>query len=889
MKTQKTILASIFALMFTSAHGAQEVDKNATSEKPEEKVERIIVTGVFKSSSEDGSAVAISTVDEDQLRRTMATGAADVLKDIPGVFVNSALGEVRNIVYSRGISANSLDGNNGYFYVSLQEDGLPVQNAIMTNYGPDLFTRVDLMTRRVEAVRGGAATITGANAPGGIFNYLSKTGASHPGSIISGKFGSEGGKGRNPYYRTDFYHGSQITDQLSFAVGGFYRDSTGARDPGYSMNHGGQIRANILYEYDYGSFQLNYKNLNDHNLFDPFLPVSGFKKAKPLGAFDYDSSVNPPRVPHSFPALNSRNYIPGPVSDTDHWDPQEAIHNTSEVYGFTLDHDFDNGWSLQNKFKYSENHSDWNTGAAIFGMALDVAGIYGPAPFGNGILAVGVTDPDGFQPYDGIISFRDGADNLRAQVNADGGEYTVLSNDLPDAPELPNAILVETAFAPDVGADEFINQLTINKELEDMVVSFGMFYSFSDMWWRSGEGGTGLSQFDPNRELLNISIEREDGTVQQITSPDGFAGAGRIGAFQNFTSEAEQEQISFFFGHSWEISEDWSLNWGFRSENITVEGYNQVASQHTDEAGGLDGNPNTLYDNTLQTLNFPVRYKYDFNSIAFTGALTYRWSDDQSTYIRYADSEKAPSVAAYVDPGSAVNNGLYKPQSIKQLELGHTITGDDYRLVLTPFYTELTDIGGFGSPVQFTDTDGTTYVPPSLLSSIETIGLEVEGQYSLTDKFDLNLSATFQDSTSTENAAWRSDALGREDDYIEYFSDGDAANSAKFQGSLTGAYTEDNWSAFMTIRYLGDRPANANNSFDLAGFATIDIGATYFVSENFTVNLNVNNLANEHGVMSWIGAGDFSALDRSIAPANELYAVIHQQPRSLFVTATYEF
>ena len=106
---------------------------------------------------------------------------------------------------------------------------------------------------------------------------------------------------------------------------------------------------------------------------------------------------------------------------------------------------------------------------------------------------------------------------------------------------------------------------------------------------------------------------------------------------------------------------------------------------------------------------------------------------------------------------------------------------------------------------------------------------------------------------------------------------------------MTGTYTEQQWSAFATIRHLGDRPANANNTFDLQGFTTIDIGATYFVNDNVRLNLNVNNLTNEHGVMSWQGAGDFSGLDRSISPRNELWSVVQQQPRSIFVTATYSF
>ena len=46
------------------------------------------------------------------------------------MFVNSALGEIRNIVFSRGVSARSLEAAGGYFYVSLQEDGLPVEPAL---------------------------------------------------------------------------------------------------------------------------------------------------------------------------------------------------------------------------------------------------------------------------------------------------------------------------------------------------------------------------------------------------------------------------------------------------------------------------------------------------------------------------------------------------------------------------------------------------------------------------------------------------------------------------------------------------------------------------------------------------------------------------------------
>ncbi len=874
-----------------SGHAFGQENSEATE------LEEVIVTGVFKASGRQGATVAVTGISEEELEEKVAFSAADILKDVPGVFVNPALGEIRNIVYTRGISANSLDGNNGYFYVSLQEDGLPVQNAILTNFGPDYFSRPDLMTRRVEALRGGSAAITGPNAPGGTFNYLSKTGLSNPGTEVSVRVGSEGGEFGNPYYRADFFHGGSFNDNLHYGIGGFYRDGTGSRDPGYSTNRGGQLRANLIFEYEAGSVQANVKLLNDHNIWDEFTPVSGFSDARPIGAFDFDSSVNPPRVPHCFPSIaggGSGGYQQGRLTDEDCWDPADGVHSTSEVLSLTWDHEFADGWSINNKFKYSQNEADWNSGAAIFSMSLDVPGIYGPAPFGNGILAVGVTDPSqpfGFDPFEGVISFRDSeTGSLLAQVNSDGnGGYSVLNSSLPDAPELENAVLIQTAFAPETGSDEIINQFTVSKELDNMTFNLGAFYSTSELFWRSGEGGTGLSQFTPNREILDISIERADGRIQQVTSPDGFAGAGRVGAFQNFASYAEQDQFSVFFGHDWQINDRLSLDWGARYEKIEVEGLNQVASQFTDTSGGLDGNPDTLFDNTIQELGAPVRYSRDFDYTAFSAALGYEWNDRHTTYIRIANGEKAPSVAAFVDPGAGVNDGQYIPQTVRQFEIGHTISGQFYDITITPFLSELENIGGFGSPVQFTDIDGTTYVRESLLSSQETFGVELEASIDVSDRFNVRFSGTLQDSESIDNAVWRANNPGRSDDTILQLPDGDAANTAKVQGAITGTYSRDLWSTFITLRHLGDRPANANNTFDLEAFTTIDVGASYKVNDDLTFRLNVNNLTNEHGVLSWQGAGDFNGLDRSFTPVNELWSVVHQQPRAIFFTASIDF
>ena len=57
-----SVMAGIYGLPST-AMAEEEKSKK-------EDIENIIVTGVFKSSSQDGSAVAISSIGEDELNRT---------------------------------------------------------------------------------------------------------------------------------------------------------------------------------------------------------------------------------------------------------------------------------------------------------------------------------------------------------------------------------------------------------------------------------------------------------------------------------------------------------------------------------------------------------------------------------------------------------------------------------------------------------------------------------------------------------------------------------------------------------------------------------------------------------------------------------------------------
>ena len=126
----------------------------------------------------------------------------------------------------------------------MQEDGLPVTNI---NLSVDGYLRADATTNRVEAVRGGSACILGANAPGGIFNYASKTGGKTFAGEVRARFGLEG-DGKNPYYRADVNFGGQLNNakDVTYKISGCYRQDNGARDQGHHSKKSGERREDTL-------------------------------------------------------------------------------------------------------------------------------------------------------------------------------------------------------------------------------------------------------------------------------------------------------------------------------------------------------------------------------------------------------------------------------------------------------------------------------------------------------------------------------------------------------------------------------------------------------------------------------------------------------------------
>ena len=304
------------------------------------KLDELVVTGTASGASKMKQSNSISTVGVDQILQAQPTNSSDILRTIPGVRAESSGGGGNANVTVRGLPISA----GGARYVQFQEDGLPVlmfgDVAFAT---PDMFLRADGSLERLEVVRGGSASTLGTNAPGGIINFISKTGEEPGGSV-----GVTTGLGYDEK-RFDFDYSGKLGEKTRFFVGGYANMGQGPRNASANGVQGHQIKANITQDVDNGFVRLNFKTLDDKSpLFMP-APVS-IKN----GVLSELPGIDPRKATFYSPywvqdATLSKNntLVNSNVND--------GLRVKSDSFGVETELKLAGGWKLSEKFRTSEN------------------------------------------------------------------------------------------------------------------------------------------------------------------------------------------------------------------------------------------------------------------------------------------------------------------------------------------------------------------------------------------------------------------------------------------------------------------------------------------------------------------------------------------------------
>jgi iron complex outermembrane receptor protein len=824
----------------------------------------VIVTGVFDKRKRLDASVAISTISASQIRMQAPASAVDLLKSIPGVYVNSSVGEVGNQVSVRGTpTANVSTTNstaNGFMYVTMQEDGLPVTNISGSGFGPDYFMRADININKIEALRGGSSAITGSDAPGGLFNYVSKEGSNKFSGDVILKSGLEGNS--NPYNRLDLGLGGPLDKKGSilYYVGGFYRKSEGARSPGYPLNDGGQIRGNIVKKYDKGSIKLYAKYLNDRNGRFDLLPYTNFDN--PTIAPGFSNTDN-----FASKGGNSFDYTPYTGSEMRNFNPKKLNNSIDLSFGLNWNHSFDQGWKIDNKFKFSSKTSDNNTQF--------------PTHIGDANLFFLQT-----QPMAAYLKSR------AAFTDA----ITGASIDLNDP------LLLSFGQKINRNVHEIMDQFMIQKEIGKSNFTLGAYYGRTNFDSEGGLMGLSIATLQNNPHPIIATFTNFGGQTEQLTNKYGFFGLGD----QTYSNEDwVNNRLDLFFAHTYKLSDKLTFDYGVRYNTTRFNGttQNNVGTSPS-STGGADGNPLTGYDNKVRSLGNIVNFDLKGNSISYSGALNYKFRDNQAFYFRYSSGTKAPDITSNLNT-LAGSGAKLESTVLTQFEGGYKLQKEKLKLNITPFYTKISNLAEIAFAAD--ENDIIYYLPPAY-SEQKIYGLELEGNIDLNSHFNILSSLTLQNPKYTVKREWFGGVNGRSDDKLMEYRDRSIGLTPRVMASIMPSYNSKKINVLLNYRFIGSAPANEINAFSFPAYTQTDFTIGYKLISNFKLTFNINNLFNQLGVTAWnpppfsanlapglpaislpnLSPNSFTP-DRVQSQANAIWSARTTPPRSYFLTLGYNF
>ncbi|MEM1356788.1 MAG: carboxypeptidase-like regulatory domain-containing protein [Bacteroidota bacterium] len=471
-------------------------------------LDEIVVTGSFTGRTQKTSPMSITLIGTEQLQRLSSNSQADILRTVPGITAEGGGGEVASNVFVRG-----LPSGGQYQFTPLQVDGLPVLSTFGLNSSAhDVYFRNDIGIRNLEFTRGGSSTLFGAGSVAGIINYSSITGTSTPKNQVQLEW-AQGGRAK-----VDFLTSGPLSDDLFYAVSGFYRYDAGPLETGLATR-GHQIRANIkkLFNDGKSSFTVYAQSIDDNVQF--YLPYplandSG-QRERPVGndGETVFTTLTGQATDFSFDTPNGR--FSSPIED--------GVSTKGGYVMADLKHSFDNDVKLTIKAKAANYYHNFN-------LFLD----------GDGVRNV----PESASVY---LNNRELPSNCMFTYVDDGTQLA--AGDLL----FENRILDRAR-----PMEEMVGEAQVSKIFGNHTLSIGTFLSDTraeDNNWILNY----LGDFSNSPRVVNLSYVNEDGeTVNYSTG--GFI-AGR----QTSNNVLRSTKVAFFAGDQYQ-GERFNFDIGLRWE-----------------------------------------------------------------------------------------------------------------------------------------------------------------------------------------------------------------------------------------------------------------------------------------------------------------------------------
>ena len=753
----------------------------------EHKFERIIVTGVSgKSRNILNSSISITQLSSVQLEKETPYSSAEVLKNVTGFWVEDSGGETNNNVSPRG-----LRGGEGFRFISLMEDGLPIT---YDGIWSDFFLRPDLTYKTIEAVRGGSSGIFTLNGPAAMVNYITRQGSASPFNLLKLTHGANYG-----YTRLDGIFSGPINDELFYSIGGFYRTSDGIREPGFKSDEGGQLSAKISWLTDNFDIDFSYKHLNDKTSFYAPLVMTKDSRIHALASLPYDNGT---LLSDDLQLLEF--YTPEGLIQHDLEDAQRTRMNS---YTLILKAPLTEQVNFNNRTRYARLNND----------------LYTLMNLGNQTIV----DAKSRLHHDDVNTFK----NTFADSTLKAQYRRLTDNTLIEDPTLLNGNGLITSSYPlfsQYKQQQLINHLNLNYFDEQWSLSLGHIYARSDFTSLPLDQWLGelLTDVKHQPDRLEIVLTNEQNDVVGNFNEQGFLSySGPV----YLKGTGRSQSHSLYANFDWQVTDALRFDLAFRNEHLTLTStlFQGEKSQTSSQKA--------YYSHYLPATSFNDIFTQNALSI---GA-NYKIQQHLAIFARYSDAFEMPRLINYGNArGWAVNDSeralqnFGKPIRLTLSEIGLRLQTPQWLFSGTLFDTNF-------DPLPFTVYRGAINPEKAISINTKTQGLEFEFDYQYSPSWQLKAVGVWQDAGFY--------GIPKQLPQSE-FNGNQITRTPELQLRLIPEYTTGPFTLAVTWAYIGKRYSDIANKFVLPAYQTWDVFSELAVSEQLSMQFEINNLNNSLGL-----------------------------------------
>ena len=797
MKVAYPLRAGLFALLVScSSTALAQTSSESAAPEAEAQDAEIVVTGRAGAGerTKAETSYAITTIDNDMLRSRAPSSVTETLKSVPGFWVEASGGEGSGNVRARGIPVD------GFGSINLLEDGLPVQHDPALGYlNADQAFRVDESIERIEVVRGGPSSVFYSNAPGGVVNFITRK----PGDTVSGNARLLYGPTAE-LYRFDGWVGVPIAEGWGLGVGGFYRNEQGVRDPGFTGNKGGQIRADLHGDWGSGTTTVSYKHLADNAIFYTGIPLTKDSEGDIVGLPGFD-----PHYGTTASVATRRLTLESATGPVDFREDQGTRIRLDQLSWLT-DWDFAEGWKLSHKLRYRTSNTVRN-------------GVY-PASVSTATALLGAYRNQ-------LLAAFPGATSVQLRYVDSGTPFDVTGqNGNGD-------VFINAARPVTMEESELLNDLRLAHSFEaagthDFAV--GVYYAYIEETFKRYSAST-VQDVSDNSRLLDVLALDAAGQVVGALTENGVARYGS--EFAN--GYGSQRTVALYASDEWQIAPSFRIDGGVRWEKVSTSG-----AQENSRAVNL-GNAATLADdNVLTGGGVFVPFSRNFDRVGWTLGADWQFDRHAGVFARYTSAFRLPSVGSFITSATA------QPvtQGIEMWEAGVKFASPLLSLYATGFLTDF-DSWSIGN-TRF-DTQTNSYTQQTVYTDTRAYGIEFEGTVRPASFFDFTINATWQEPTF-RNLKYNELATvnGVQTLIPRDYSGNQLLRVPKLALRATPAVNlfDHRFRAQLDVEHYTKRYADAANASELPAYTVLNASVRFALTDQISLWAYGENLTNTIGL-----------------------------------------